>query len=164
MDKELELKIKIFIAQELEKGTSLSDIQNLVNEKFAQRMTYMDIRILASSLDVDWRALDPNAKKESGDEAEPEHDEDQAVPEEKEEENAEAETACSTVVDVNPLARPGMMFSGSVKFASGSTAEWYVDSMGRLGLENLVGDKPGREDIEEFQKELDKVIRKMMGQ
>ena len=31
-------------------------------------------------------------------------------------------------------------------------------------LENLVGEKPTREDIEAFQKELDKVIRKMMGQ
>ena len=31
MDKQQELEIKIFIAQELEKGTSLSDIQNMVN-------------------------------------------------------------------------------------------------------------------------------------
>ena len=65
MEKDLELQIKIFIAQELEKGTSLSDIQNMVNERFNQKMTYMDIRIIASTLDVDWRALDPNAVKKS---------------------------------------------------------------------------------------------------
>ena len=63
MDKDVELQIKIFIGQELEKGTSLSDIQTLINEKFNQRMTYMDVRIMASTLDVDWRSLDPNAKK-----------------------------------------------------------------------------------------------------
>ena len=65
MDKDTELQIKIFIGQELEKGTSLSDIQNMVNEKFSQKMTYMDIRIMASTLDVDWRSLDPNAKPET---------------------------------------------------------------------------------------------------
>ena len=169
MDKKLELEIQVFIAQELEKGTSLSDIQNLVNEKFNQRMTYMDIRIMASSLDVDWRSLDPNAKKdvpqaENEEVAESAGEPSEVSDDEEEVPDSENAVAGDTVVEVNPLARPGMMFSGSVKFASGSSAEWYVDSMGRLGLENLVGEKPTREDIEAFQKELDKVIRKMMGQ
>jgi hypothetical protein len=156
MDKDIELQIKIFIGQELEKGTSLSDIQTLINEKFNQRMTYMDVRIMASTLDVDWRSLDPNAKKEEAVE------EDAAVEEAAEE---VSETApAGTVVEVSPIARPGMMFSGSVKFASGSSAEWYVDNTGRLGLENLVGDKPNENDVKEFQIELDKAIRKMMGQ
>ncbi len=167
MDKELELQIKIFTGQELEKGTSLSDIQNMINEKFNLRMTYMDVRILASTLDVDWRSLDPNAKKEETPEAE-----DAAVasdsPAESEEMAAETQGASEnggdTVVEVSPIARPGMMFSGSVKFASGSTADWYVDSMGRLGLENLVGNKPDENDVKQFQIELDKAIRKMMGQ
>ena len=71
MDKDTELQMKIFIAQELEKGSSLSDIQNMVNEKFSAKMTYMDIRIMASTLDVDWRALDPNAAKETPAEEKP---------------------------------------------------------------------------------------------
>ena len=162
MDKDTELQIKIFIGQELEKGTSLSDIQNMVNEKFSQKMTYMDIRIMASTLDVDWRSLDPNAKPETP--AEEENSTEVPVGENSdipaEEENS---VPGDTVVDVNPIARPGMMFSGTVKFASGSTADWYVDNMGRLGVENLVGEKPGKEDIEKFQIELDKVLRKMMG-
>ena len=161
MDKNIELQIKIFIAQELEKGTSLSDIQNLVNEKFSQRMTYMDIRILASTLDVDWRSLDPNAKKEVPEESAAEDSAGEAAPADAPVENSAA--ASDTVVDVNPIARPGMMFSGTVKFASGSTADWYVDNMGRLGVENLVGDKPDQNDVEKFQIELDKVLRKMMG-
>ena len=92
MDKDIELQIKIFIGQELEKGTSLSDIQTLINEKFNQRMTYMDVRIMASTLDVDWRSLDPNAKKEEAVE------EDAAVEEAAEE---VSETApAGTVVEV----------------------------------------------------------------
>ncbi|MBO7328315.1 MAG: hypothetical protein J6W00_06045 [Lentisphaeria bacterium] len=162
MDKNTELQIKIFIGQELEKGTNLSDIQNMVNEKFSQKMTYMDIRILASTLDVDWRSLDPNAKLETpADEetsSEVPAEENADIPDE-----TEKTQATDTVVDVNPIARPGMMFSGTVKFASGSTADWYVDNMGRLGVENLSGEKPGKEDIEKFQIELDKALRKMMG-
>jgi hypothetical protein len=161
MDKDTELQIKIFIAQELEKGSSLSDIQNMVNEKFSMKMTYMDIRIMASTLDVDWRSLDPNAKTETPEEAADENSAGEDVLPEAAAENTVADS--DTVVDVNPIARPGMMFSGSVKFASGSTADWYVDNMGRLGVENLVGDKPDQNDVEKFQIELDKVLRKMMG-
>lgn len=161
MDKDTELQIKIFIAQELEKGSSLSDIQNMVNEKFSMKMTYMDIRIIASTLDVDWRSLDPKAKTETPAETADENSAGEDVLPEAAAENTVADS--DTVVDVNPIARPGMMFSGSVKFASGSTADWYVDNMGRLGVENLVGDKPDQNDVEKFQIELDKVLRKMMG-
>ena len=171
MDKELELQIKIFMAQELEKGTSLSDIQNMINEKFSQHMTYMDVRIMASMLDVDWRSLDPNAKVAEAtpdDVADEANSADDTVPEENGEvpgEDAAPRESVenNTVVEVSPIARPGMMFSGTVKFASGSTAEWYVDNMGRLGLENLVGEKPDKNDVELFQVELDKALRKMMG-
>ena len=104
---------------------------------------------------MDWQALDPNAKKI----AEPEEPETA----DSVETAAAGETAADTVVEVSKLARPGMMLSGTVKFASGSTAEWYVDNMGRLGLENLVGEKPTQEDIEKFQIELDKAVKKVMG-
>ena len=69
-----------------------------------------------------------------------------------------------TRIEVSKIARPGMMFSGSVTFANGSSAEWYLDNMGRLGLENLQGDKPGQEDIEKFQIALQLELRKLMGQ
>lgn len=168
MDKSLDTAIKNVIAEELAKGTSLSDIQTLVNEKFEQHMTYMDIRILASTLDVDWRALDPNAVKNTPEEPaeEPAEDADD-IPEETAaagEPAANEVSSGNTVVEVSPIARPGMAFSGSVKFASGSTADWYVDTYGRLGLENLVGDKPSQNDIEQFQVELNNAVRKMMGQ
>ena len=167
MEKEMELEVKRFMAGEIAKGTSLSDLQQLVNEKFNQKLTYMDIRIMASELDgIDWNAHDPKAQAKA-----------------KAEEKAAAEAAKGgeakagavggdalgpdveavpgdgkTVVEVSKLVRPGTALSGTVKFASGSSAEWYVDQFGRLGLENLRGEKPTQADIEAFQKELERAF------
>lgn len=139
-----DLKIKRFIAQKLAEKESLSNIQKLVNEEFGTRLTYMEIRILASELeDVDWKAFDPApAKKDEDAEAE----EEEALP------------ASGTVVEISKLVRPGTALSGSVTFRSGSKAEWYVDSYGRLGIENLQGENPTEEDVREFQKELQKQL------
>ena len=173
MEKEVEMSIKRFMAQELQKGESLSEIQKLVNDKFSQHMTYMEIRILASELEsVDWKALDPRAQAEAAKKAKEEAEKKAAESAEAGAEAAETAEgdaqgapagAGKTVVELSKLARPGMMLSGTVKFASGSTAEWYVDNMGRLGLENLKGEKPTPEDIEAFQVELENVARKAMG-
>ena len=157
MDKSLENSIKIFMAEKIAAGVSLSEIQNLVNAEFKQNLTYMDIRIMASELEIDWQQLNP--KKETA-------VEDVTAVE------APADPAAApgmpdlsdTRIEVSKIARPGMMFSGSVTFANGSSAEWYLDNMGRLGLENLQGDKPGQEDIEKFQIALQLELRKLMGQ
>lgn len=169
MEKEVELSIKRLMAEELQKGESLSDIQKLVNEKFSLHLTYMELRILASELEsVDWKSLDPRAqaeaakktKEEAADKAAAEAGGD--IPEPAGE-DAAGPAAGKTVVELSKLARPGMMLSGTVKFISGSTAEWYIDNMGRLGLENVNGAKPTREDIEAFQIELENVARKALG-
>ena len=173
MEKEVEMSIKRFMTEELQNGKSLSEIQKLVNEKFALHMTYMEIRILASELEsVDWKALDPRAQAEAAKRAKEEAKKasvgteaggDVTETTEGEAAAAPAGAAGKTVVELSKLARPGMMLSGTVKFASGSTAEWYVDNMGRLGLENIKGEKPTPEDIEAFQIELENVARKAMG-
>lgn len=58
-----DLEIKRFIAEQLASGISLSEIQKLVNEKFQTKLTFLDIRILASELEnVDWNAHDPKVQ------------------------------------------------------------------------------------------------------
>ena len=152
MDKALENDIKIFMASRIAEGISLSDIQNEVNEKFQLSMTYMDIRILAAGLDIDWQA-------KAAAKAEEEKKEEENAPEEAAPEEAPAAPADGqTVVEISKLMRPGTALSGSVKFASGSTADWYIDQTGRLGLENLVGNQPTQEDIQQFQVELEKAV------
>ena len=153
MDKALENDIKIYMASRIAEEVALSEIQNEVNQKFGQNLTYMDIRILASTLDIDWQAKAAAKAAEAQKAEEAKEEEAPAAAE------APAEAAAGqTVVEVSKLMRPGTALSGTVKFASGSTADWYIDQTGRLGLENLVGEKPTQEDIQQFQVELEKAV------
>ena len=149
-----ELEIKRFMAQKIEEGESLSNVQKLVNEKFGTRYTFMEIRILASELeDIDWSAFD---RKQPAPPADEEKKADAA-----DDMTGSADAAGGagqTVVEISKLVKPGTALSGTVKFRSGSTAEWYVDSYGRLGLEKLNGEQPTEEDVREFQIELQKQL------
>lgn len=179
MTTEMENAVKRFMAQKLAAGeSSLSEIQKEVNAEFKLKLTYMEIRILASELEnVDWTKGDPNQPKPA--EAKPEEapaeagegaddgfpPENGAAPEDVPPvpgEGAAPGGVGKAVVELSKLARPGMMLSGTVTFPSGSSAEWYVDQMGRLGLENLKGEKPTAADIQAFQIELDRVVRQAM--
>ena len=152
MSSSKDLEIKRFIAEKLNRKESLSNIQKLVNEKFGTKLTYMEIRILASELDdVDWKAFDPVPVKK-------EDDAEEAEPGKKKKKDKENAPASGTVVEISKLVRPGTALSGSVTFRSGSKADWYVDSYGRLGIENLQGENPTEEDVREFQKELQKQL------
>ena len=159
MDKQKELEVKRFMAAKIAEGVNLSDVQKLVNQEFGLKLTYMDVRILASELDnIDWDANDPKAQELAMEKARAE-----AEKKRQEEEGIEPEVEATpgdgrTVVEVSKLVRPGTALSGTVKFASGSTADWYVDSYGRLGIENLQGDKPTESDIMAFQDELKKAL------
>ena len=149
MDKNTENQVKQLLARLLAEGVSLSDAQTKINNELGIALTYMDIRIIASTLDVDWKKSDPHPVKSEED----------APAEEKAGEAAEnQDEAGKTVVEISKLVRPGMALSGSVKFASGSKADWYLDRTGRLGLENLVGEQPTQEDIQLFQMELERAV------
>ena len=163
MDKELEQQIAAFMSEELAKGTSLSQLHGMVNEKFQTHLTYMEIRIIASELPVDWNANDPKAIAAAKEKAK----------KEEEARAAEAEAAMAAengevpagnapgkcVVTVNKVNPPGILASGTVTFSSGSTADWYVDQTGRPGIGNLKGEQPTQQEAEEFMVELQKVLR-----
>ncbi len=139
-------EIKKFMAEKIAEDISLSEIQSMVNEKFNTRMTFMDIRILASELEIDWQAGEVEeapAEETPADAAEDETPED---------------TPAKTTVELNKIVRPGAIASGSVHFASGVYAEWYIDNSGRLGLDKVVGGKPTEQDIEDFQLEMQKIF------
>ena len=141
------MDMKKFLAAEIAAGKSLSDIQTLLNEKFGVRLTYMDVRIMASELDnIDWTSRDPVKP------AEPVEDVTK-VPAQ----NAPAGDG-TTVVEVNQVVRAGALAEGSVRFGSGASGTWIVDQMGRLGFDKLNGE-PTEKDIQEFQVELRKVLR-----
>lgn len=134
-----------FIAARLNEGKSLSDVQKLLTAE-GVNMTYLDLRLLAADLQVNWQKQDPAvvAKKEKP------VDPDAA---------AKGAKTSGTTVSVNKLVRPGAAMSGDVSFASGAKAEWYLDTYGRVGLNPAPGSgKPTEEDIREFQAELQRKI------
>ena len=151
-----DMTIKRFVAQKLQEGVKLSDIQTMLADELQCRMTFLELRLLAAELeDVDWSKFDPQEKKaeEPAAEAAPAADDDAAEP------AAEAAPAAagSTVVELSRLSRPGAMAHGTVTFASGVTAEWLIDEMGRLGLDKVSG-QPTEQDIQDFQVELRKLF------
>ena len=163
MDKELEQQIAAFMSEELAKGTSLSQLHGMVNEKFQTHLTYMEIRIIASELQVDWNANDPKAIAAAKEKAKKEEEARAAEAEAAmAAENGEApagEAPGKCVVTVNKVNPPGILASGTVTFSSGSTADWYVDQTGRPGIGNLKGEQPTQQEAEEFMMELQKVLR-----
>ncbi|MBU8902752.1 MAG: hypothetical protein KOO69_08430, partial [Victivallales bacterium] len=72
-----ENEIKKFMAKKIKEEVSLADIQKLIEEKFKKRMTFLDVRLLASTLDsIDW-------EKEAAKETDEEEAEKKAAEEEK---------------------------------------------------------------------------------
>ena len=124
-------------------------------------MTFLELRLLAAELeDVDWSQFDPKEKKveEAPAQTAPAADETAAAPAADGTENTAAPAAAgNTVVELSRLSRPGAMAHGTVTFASGVTAEWLIDEMGRLGLDKVSG-QPTEQDIQDFQVELRKLF------
>lgn len=143
MDK---MEIKKFMAEQLETGNSLSDVQQMVNEKFKTKFSYMEIRIMAAELEnIDWSKNDPApAEKPADKEIDP-----AAAP---------GASAGGTVVEVSKLVRPGAAMSGTVKFASGASATWLLDRSGGLGFDDVNGE-PTEEDTKLFLEELRRVLQ-----
>ncbi len=143
------------IAKLISEGNSLSDIQKILKNEHDIQLTYMDLRMISSDLEVNWDKIDASRVKPQ----------DKIVDPNKAEDKGELgnEGASGTVVTVSKIVRPGAVMSGDVRFKSGATAEWQLDQSGRLGL-NPTGDseKPTEEDIQDFQTELQKALQGKM--
>lgn len=135
------------IAEKLQEGMSLSDVQKLLDAEYGIKMTYLELRLLAADLSVDWSRLDEQKEEEQSD-----------APEDIDL-SKEPESESATRVSVSKLVRPGAAMSGDVTFASGAEAEWFIDASGRLGLNPKSGSsQPTQDDIREFQIELQKKL------
>ena len=146
-------KIKLFVAELLNKGVSLSDIQKRLHSEMESKITFLELRLLASELEqIDWSKQKADVEAAAAEEKAKEEKEKAAK--EKPEKN---DGTGKTVVELSKIKRPGAVASGSVKFSSGATADWILDQSGRLGLENNVGE-PNETDVQEFQEELQRLV------
>ena len=149
-------EIKKFMAKKIKEDISLSEIQKLIEKKFKKRMTFLDVRLMASTLDsIDWEK--EAAKETAADEAEKEAAESEETPEEST--AADEVSGGKCVVELSKLVKPGAVAHGSVKFPSGASGSWILDQMGRLGMEKSEGE-PTEDDLKAFQTELQNMFSK----
>lgn len=134
------------VAEKLNEGWSLGDVQRHLDEEYGEKITFLALRLLAAELDVDWDRID----EEQGKGEEVVQDVTQVPTEEGE--------GGGTRVTISKVVRPGAALSGDVVFKSGVRAEWYVDAMGRLGLNPEGEARPTEDDLQDFQEELQRQL------
>jgi hypothetical protein len=125
-------------------GLTLSDIQKRLEETFAIRMTYMDLRFMVDDLDLQVAATAPKFDDPKKDMA------------------AEAAAPPGKVsVSLDKITKPDALVSGQVTFTDGMSAQWSLDQMGRLSLNASQPDyRPSQEDLQAFQEELSEAVKK----
>ena len=146
------------VAQWIEQGLKLSEIQTKLAADLGLTMTYMDVRFLIDDLKL--RPKDPVVVAPPTPAA-PVAPTAAAAPVAAPAGGIPAPGGAVSV-SVDQIARPGTMVSGSVTFSDGKTAGWHLDQMGRLGL--VAEDKtyrPPPADIAEFQTQLQIELAKL---
>ena len=145
-------------------GAQLADIQKRLEGDMELRLSYMETRFLILDLGVEIRNLaQEEAEANQSDEEEKIEEEGQSLPnDELTEDDLEIlppTEGGNVKVSVDDIARPGLMASGRVTFGDGQAGMWYVDEMGRLGIDPEVdGYRPSETDILAFQRELQSVM------
>ena len=131
----------------IQEGSDLAAVQKRLKETFGISITYLEARFLADDLKLAFQ-----------DKAEPEEPKKDAAPESPSPlADTPAPAAGKVSVRIDQITRPGSIVSGGVTFSDGQTAMWYLDQMGRLGLDPATpGYRPTQQDVQDFQIELEK--------
>ncbi len=155
---------KVIVAEWVQNGRSLADVQSSLREEFDISLTYMDVRFLVDDLGV--KMPEPKAEPESNQEAKEEaaQNTDSTDGEAIDPEiiGDDSSSAGGVSVDVDAIMRPGSLVSGTVRFSDGVSLGWQLSASGQLGL--IPGEdpeyRPDPEDVQSFQTQLEEVLRK----
>lgn len=136
------------VAGWIEGGANLSDVQKRIRDEFGIGLTYLDTRLLVDDLKVSFKEPEPEPKADL-----PAAEEPEPLP--------PAPGGNGKVqVTIDQITKPSALISGRVTFSDGQTAAWYLDQMGRLGLDpDTVGYRPAEQDVLAFQVELQRLAR-----
>jgi flagellar motor protein MotB len=171
------------IGEWIQSGADLSKIQQSLKEEFGLNLTYLDTRFLLGDLGLEVRQEEEEEEEEeeetdpeesiseeqdlsaisNKEEPEAKSEEEEPLPEdleaEADDENENQPTNVNLTVD--SLTQPQCVISGKVTFSDGKGAAWYIDQLGRLGLNpDEEGYNPTQEDLAVFQTELRNVLSK----
>ena len=167
------------IGEWIQSGADLSKIQQSLKEEFELNLTYLDTRFLLGDLGLEVKEeeeeeeetvpKEPISEEQdpssipNEEELETESENQETLPEGPEEEkDGENENETTNVnLTVDSLTQPQYIISGKVTFSDGKTVAWYIDQLGRLGLNpDEEGYSPAQEDLAVFQNELRNVLSK----
>ena len=143
---------KPIVAQLLKEGRSLSEIQDFLRKEKGDSITYMELRLLLSEM--------PDAKLPEKELPKPPPPPAAAKPS-----GAGSDSSSGRLsISVDQMPAPGAMLSGYARFSSGAKGHWFLDEMGRLGLEPELGSsKPTQKDMQEFSTELRRLLQQSGG-
>lgn len=146
------------IRQWAEDGAELSEIQQRLTSEFEIKVTYLETRFLLEDLKIELKPIEvPEPEKEE----EPEPEGDEASGEEEALPGAEIPAGDDEVmVTVDTVLRPDALISGQATFSGGQTAAWWLDQMGRLGMDPSEPDfRPSDSQMRSFQMALQRTIQ-----
>jgi hypothetical protein len=147
---QLDEKQKEKVAQWINEGQKLSEIQTRMEKELGLRVTYLEVRMLVDDLKLKPKDPEPPAPPK------------EITPEPPAPEATEPALPGNVTVNVDQIARPGALVSGKVKFSDGKGAEWFLDQTGRLGIvPPEKGYKPSQEDLQEFNMALQVEFQKL---
>ena len=144
---------KQVVRELLGKGQTLSQILDYLHKEKNDAITYMDLRLLLSEM--------PDVKLPGEGVAESRHHwpwhrsaltvGGAQIP---------RQAGGKLSISVDQMPAPGAMLSGYARFSSGAKAHWFLDEMGRLGIEPELGSsKPTQKDTQEFTTELKRMLQ-----
>lgn len=150
----------------LREGLPLAEVQNRLARELGASLTYLELKLLVSELNVlpkDREAkaapVDLGAAPGAAAPARPAPATPPAVSARPPAASSPPTTPAAVSVAVDNVTRPGAMVSGSVTFSDGQRAAWYVDEMGRLSVAaSQPGYRPPPGDMQQFQSALEQEL------
>jgi hypothetical protein len=150
------------VAEWIEQGLKLSEIQGKLAADLDVRMTYMEVRFLIDDLKLRPKDILPVATLAIGAEKQTAPAQSPGTSPAPSPSETQPGAGGKVSVTVDQLARAGALVSGKVTFTDGQSAEWYLDQTGRLGLAPMAaGYRPPQADIAEFQRQLQEELARM---
>jgi hypothetical protein len=151
----------------IEQGLKLAEIQKRLETEFGLRLTYMEVKLLVSDLQVlpkdaePSRPVDLGAKTSSAPAPASPGAEPEITPLDDMADDLPP-AAGRVKVSVDQIARAGAVVSGGVTFSDGKQGTWFLDQTGRLGLAPAEkGYRPPADDLPEFQAALEQELARM---
>jgi len=158
---------KQVVRELLAKGQTLSQIQDHFHKEKNDPITYMELRLLLSEM-PDAKLPEKEMPKTILAAGEPGSSAGGKVtPKDPGRTGGERQSDAAggkLSISVDQMPAPGAMLSGYARFSSGAKAHWFLDEMGRLGLEPELGSgKPTQKDMQEFSTELRRMLQQTGG-